>query len=328
MGDDELKIVIEATLDEVKSLQNLIAGLKQLQSKIKSHKLKVLAGLDKDASARQIKNDLSQLTKTKSRLKIVGEVDKDTTKKNVDIAIKNLKNAEIKLTGILNSTATQRNVQQQLGQIPKMETMANVNVSGGDEVDKLRTQMANAGESAAGMASKIYIARSALQLLRRTAVEAKETIIELDSAATDLAIVTGTSANETYKLLEQYNQMVKELRATTTQISDAATSWLRQGKSAAETASLIEQSMILSKVAMLNSEDATKRLTSALNGYKLEAQDASAVVDKLAALDSKAAVTAGDLALAMSQTASSANIGGVSMETVGLSGDCPGGHTT
>ena len=173
--------------------------------------------------------------------------------------------------------------------------------------------MDQAGNSASGMAAKIYLARTALQVLRRAARETIDTIQELDKAATDLAIVTGSSADETYRLIDKYNQMAKELGATTTQILDAAASWLRQGKSAAETTSLIEWSMVLSKVAMMNSEDATKRLTSALNGYKLEAQDASEVVDKLAALDSRAAVTAEDLAIAMSQTASSANIGGVSM---------------
>lgn len=179
MGDDELKILIEASLDEVKSLQNIIADLKQLQDKVKTYRIKVLAGLDKTASSAQIKSDLAQITKTKGKVKIVGEVDKSATRKNVDTAIKNLKNAEVKLTGVLDSSATQRDVQQQLGQLPKVETTANVNVSGGDEVEKLRSQMANAGESAAGMASKIYIARSALQLLRRTAIEARETIVEL-----------------------------------------------------------------------------------------------------------------------------------------------------
>ncbi len=85
-------------------------------------------------------------------------------------------------------------------------------------------------------------------------------------------------------------------------------------KTTAETAELIEQSMVLSKVAMVDSATATKNLTSAMRGYGMEVKDVASIVDKLSALDSKAAVTASDLAVAMSQTASSANIGGVSMD--------------
>lgn len=314
MGDDELRILIEASLDEAKSLQNILADLKQLQNKVKTYRLKILAGLDKTASATQIKSDLAQITKTKSKVKIVGEVDKSTTRKNVDTAIKNLKNAEVKLTGVLDSTTTQRNVQQQLGQIPKVETTANVNVNGGDEVDKLRSQMDSAKTSAAGMAAQLYVARSALQLLRRTAVEAKEIIIDLDSAATDLALATGANSEEAYKLLEQYNALGKRLGATTMQVAEGATEWLRQGRSAAETSTLIEQSMILSKVGAMSADEATKNLTSTMRGFKLEVEDVAGVVDRLTALDLKAAVTSADLATAAARTASSANLAGVGLD--------------
>lgn len=314
MGDDELRILIEASLDEAKSLQNILADLKQLQNKVKTYRLKILAGLDRDASSRQIKNDLAQVAKTKGRVKVVGEVDKAATKKNIDSAVKTLKDTEVKLTGVLDAAATQKNVQQQLGQIPKVEAAANVNVNGGDEVERLRTQMANAGESAAGLASKIYIARNALQLLCRTAIEAKDVIIDLDSAATDLALATGANSEEAYKLLEQYNALGKRLRATTTQVAEGATEWLRQGRSAAETSTLIEQSMILSKVGAMSADEATKNLTSTMKGFKLEVEDVAGVVDRLTALDLKAAVTSADLATAVARTASSANLAGVGLD--------------
>lgn len=285
--DDELKILIEATLDQAKSLQNILADLKQLQGRIKTFRLKIQAELDKDATSRQFKADLKQIANGKSKVKIVGEVDK---------------------------AATQKNIKQQMGEIPNVKATADVNVNGGDEVDKLRTQMDNAGTSAAGMAAKIYVARSALQLLRRTAIEAKDTIVDLDAAATDLALATGSNADEAYTLLEQYNVLAKRLGATTTQVADGAVEWLRQGKSAAETGTLIEQSMILSKVGAMSADDATKNLTSTMKGFRLEVEDVSGVVDKLTALDLQAAVTADDLATAVARTASSADLAGVGLD--------------
>lgn len=51
-----------------------------------------------------------------------------------------------------------------------------------------------------------------------------------------------------------------------------------------------------------------------MNGYKVSVEDAMSVVDKLSVLDTKAATTAGDLATAMSKTASSASLAGASMD--------------
>lgn len=310
MNNDSLKILIETAIALEKSLQNMTADLGKLQERLRTYQVKVLAGLDKERSAAQIRSDLKQVNRGKQRIRIIGEVDKTELRKSLDETLKKLKGAEIKIAGILDSAQ----LKGQLEQIPSIAPKAAIDVDGLEQVDDLRQKMDKAGGSAENMASRLYLARTALQALRRAAHEAIDMVQELDAAATNLAIVTNSNTSEMYGLLEQYNDLAGQLGATTVQVADAAASWLRQGKSAAETASLIEQSLILSKIAMMSSEDATKRLTSALNGYRLAAQDASTVVDKLAALDSRAAVTADDLAVAMSQTASSANIGGVSMD--------------
>lgn len=101
--NDELKILVAAALDFAKSLQNIKADLTRAQEQLKNYRIKVLAGLDKEHSAAQIRNDIQQIGKGKHRVKIVGEVDKSATKKNVDTAIQTLKNTEIKIAGVLDS---------------------------------------------------------------------------------------------------------------------------------------------------------------------------------------------------------------------------------
>lgn len=315
--NDGLQILIEAALDFEKSLTTMTAQMNQLQEKFKSYQIKITAGLNQTASAAQIKKDLKQINAAKNHVRLVGQMDQDATKKNVAGTVKKLKNTEVQLTGLLDTASTQKNVQeqlQQLRQIPQVEAKANVSVEGAEQVDQLSQKMDKASNSASNMAAKVYLARTALQALRRAAQEAKDTVVELDKAATDLAIVTGSGSEEAYVLLKEYNQMAQQLGATTTQISDAAAEWLRQGKTAAETATLIEQSMILSKVGAMESATATQNLTSAMKGYGMAVEDVSRIVDKLTAIDLKAAVTASDLAVAMSRTANSANISGVSMD--------------
>lgn len=64
----------------------------------------------------------------------------------------------------------------------------------------------------------------------------------------------------------------------------------------------------------MEATDAATALTSSLNGYNLEAQDAMKIVDQLTTLDLKYATSAGDIANAMSKVSSSASSAGISLE--------------
>lgn len=139
-------------------------------------------------------------------------------------------------------------------------------------------------------------------------------VIELNTAMTDVQMVTGESAEQTAELAHQYSQMAKELGATTTEVANGAAEWLRQGKSVAETNQLLESSMILSKVGAIESSQATELLTSTLNGYKKEANEAMHVVDAMSAVDLAAATSVEELAVALQSTANMARVNGVGFE--------------
>lgn len=163
--------------------------------------------------------------------------------------------------------------------------------------------------------SSVISVTAAMQTFRKMVGTAKE----LDTSLFNLQVATGSTREETKALLDTYNQMAKELGATTTDIADGADAWLRQGKSIEEANSLVKDSMILSKIGMIDAADATEDLTAVLNGYKLEAQSALEVVSKLSAVDLESASDAGGLAESMSRTATSANQAGISIdELIGM----------
>lgn len=167
------------------------------------------------------------------------------------------------------------------------------------------------------MLSSVISVTAAMQTFRKMVGTARE----LDTSLFNLQVATGSTREETKALLETYNQMAKELGATTTDIADGADAWLRQGKSIEEANSLVKDSMILSKIGMIDAADATEDLTAVLNGYKLEAQSALEVVSKLSAVDLESASDAGGLAESMSRTATSANQAGISIdELIGMLG--------
>lgn len=136
---------------------------------------------------------------------------------------------------------------------------------------------------------------------------------DLDSAMTNIRVVTMDTKEATQALLDTYNQMAQDLGANTTDIAEGAVDWLRQGFSEADTAELVKDSTVLSKLALIDNAQATEYLTSALKGYKLEAKDAMDVIDQLTAIDLEAATSAGDMAEAMSRTANMANTTGFEM---------------
>jgi hypothetical protein len=57
--------------------------------------------------------------------------------------------------------------------------------------------------------------------------------------------------------------------------------FVRQGKTAEETAILIKNSTMMSKLGNMEAADATDKLTSIMNGFRLEANETGDVVDKL-----------------------------------------------
>lgn len=207
-------------------------------------------------------------------------------------------NVNVNGTGLKNANAQMR----QLG-----SSTQNTNTVFG----KLRNTISNTFSSGKlAMTSYLVV----LNEINKAAREAKDTILEMDKAVTDLSVAMNGTREEASEYVKVLNKQAIDLKTTTKSVTDASDAWLRQGKSIKETETLIRDSLVLSKVGKIESADATDYLTSALNGYKLEAEDAISVIDKLTAVDAESASEAGGLALSMSRTASAANMAGVSMD--------------
>lgn len=160
------------------------------------------------------------------------------------------------------------------------------------------------------------VSSTATMAVTNTLQQVYENVKSLDTAMTDLRIVTGETKDETKALLRSYNEMAQSLGTTTTAVSEGATDWLRQGYDAAESAELLRQSMTLSIVGEMESADATNALTSAMKGYQLSVEDASSVVDKFFRVDMSAATSSSELALALAKTAANAKLAGLSLDDV------------
>ena len=190
-----------------------------------------------------------------------------------------------------------------------VKRLGNTTASTNSEFKKLKDTISNtfsAGKIA--MTGYLFV----LNAINKAGQNAKQTIKDLDESITNLSVAMGEGRNVASNYLSTLNEQAKEIGATTKETANSADSWIRQGKSLAETEKLVYDSMILSKLGKIESADASTYLTAALNGYKLEAESAIDVVDKLTAVDMESASDAGGLAESLSKTSSAANMAGVS----------------
>lgn len=137
---------------------------------------------------------------------------------------------------------------------------------------------------------------------------------ELDKAATNIRIVTGKERTEVDDLILSYSKLASQIGSTTTAVAESANTWLRQGYNINEANKLITASTQLSKLGMLDINSATKVLTSTLKGFKMEASEATSIVDKFTKLDTKFAASAGEIGEALSRAASLAQQSGMSLD--------------
>lgn len=157
------------------------------------------------------------------------------------------------------------------------------------------------------LTSMVYM--KALQFIR----DLYNNVVELDKAMVNLQIASGKSRAEVKKMTKDYAELAKQLGATTVDVAESADTWLRQGYATEEANTLIRNSTMLAKLGQMEATEASKALTSAMKGYKVSVEDSIGIVDKFTAVDMEAAASAGDIATAMAETATSADIAGVSM---------------
>lgn len=248
-----------------------------------------IAKIKAELDSKEVEQKLDELTKGKKKVKL--EVD-DSNIDNIAKKTDKLKDKNIKLKTDVSGSEKIDNVSKSLSEAEKSVGSFNNSVKG----------LAKLGA---------YI--NVFQEIERGAKAAVKAVEEIDKSIVDLQMATGDSYANVKNMVSGYNDFAKQLGATTTEVSAGASDWLRQGKSIAETNKLIQDSMVLSKVANIGSEDSTKYLTAMMKGYHKSAEEVSAINDSLTSIDLAAAVDAGGLAEATSRVAATADQAGVSL---------------
>lgn len=241
------------------------------------------------------------------------------TANNIITLIKEVKTAEREVS------AAAKGENPVLDQGYKIQNLSDEYVSQGeikqDEITKTSNKMATLNSHI--QKTQSYLAKAAKQFtvyalvirsVRRALNEAITTITDLDKSLTEQAMVTGMSRDQAYELVGAYQELALEVGATTKEIAEVATEYMKQGQTIQDSLILTKAAVAAAKVARVDVGDSVNYLTTALNGFQLSAEQAMEVSDKFAAVAAASASDYDELAIALSKVASQANLAGMSMD--------------
>lgn len=300
-------IVVKAVLNKAdlyKQVKEIETGLKPLNLKINvlgSTKADDLAAIDNQLTRWQ--NKLLSLRATNSKIWKTDEIQK--MNRELQLLMKSYdgtKASRDKINTDLNSITTAFGNQQKALKNSKKDwkdVFSSITGQIGLAIDKMLLWKI-AGDLVFGTMKQIQ--------------QAQQLIIDLNKETTNIRIVTGMSAESVNKLSKEYNELGKEYGATTIEVSQAATEWLRAGKSQADTTELVKSSLMLAKLANMDTATATEKLGAVMNGFNLEAQQSIGVLDRLVALDNAFFTSTEEIISAMQRSSSVAQSSGVDFE--------------
>lgn len=144
-------------------------------------------------------------------------------------------------------------------------------------------------------------------------------MVEVEKALADINVVMGLSAKNLDAFSDGLFKVAKETASSFKIAADAATEYARQGLSVEESLKRTKDALILTRLTGMDSAEAVKSLTAAMNTYGHQIKDTTQLVSKFAAVDVKFAVSAEDFADAISRTGAAAKGAGVDIdELIGI----------
>lgn len=137
---------------------------------------------------------------------------------------------------------------------------------------------------------------------------------DLDSALTDIRVVTNKSAEDMAQFARQANEAAKALGQSTKAYAEASLIYYQQGLSDSDVAARTDTTLRVANVTGQSAASVSEQLTAVWNGYKVSAEESELYIDKLAAVAASTASDLEELSTGMSKVASAASNMGVDID--------------
>lgn len=153
-----------------------------------------------------------------------------------------------------------------------------------------------------------------IRAFKRLVTEAFNFYKSLDYALNQIYVVSNLSSSAVNQLTSDFVLMAKNTGMAIDDVTKAAVLFFQQGLNTEEVLEMTEVTSQFAKVAGIDAANAADKLTAAVNGYCLAAEDAALVADKFNKVAAASAADINELSTAFSKAAAQANQAGVGMD--------------
>lgn len=153
-----------------------------------------------------------------------------------------------------------------------------------------------------------------IQGVTKSVTDAVRHIEELDKSLTNIKIVSGKNTDEMAKFAKQANLAAKELKATTTEYTNASLIYFQQGLGEKAVAERTKATLKMAKVTGDSVETVSSQLTAVWNNFDNGTKSLESYADVLAALGAATASSTSEISDGLQKFASIAETTGLSYE--------------
>lgn len=304
------------------------AGYTQLETNLKEISIlqdRVSKGLEKDPDIDKINSDLKEMNSLLSKSetlysnlsKPIGTLDATTASNKTLSWLKNNTKATKELGNAFESLAKKQSIATTKGELEnyskEFTSLVATAQAKGLTGASLLEDSKRAFSQIAQFTGMYSITQNLFEEIPRQMLTY---VADVDNAMTNLQMATGVTDTEAKELMKTYSAMGKELKTLGTDVSASSTEWLKQGKSIQEANKLTKDSIILSKIGDMSSEDATKTITAAMKSYDLVENEVMEFIDQISAIDMASATDVAGLSDAFNEVAANAKVAGVETENL------------
>lgn len=173
------------------------------------------------------------------------------------------------------------------------------------------------GDRLGGLASKFGAWLSVSQLIMYAVRSVRQMVrasIELDSAMTQMQIVTKASNDEMQKFGDTAAKAAKRVGASISDFVSSATVFARLGYDTNESSILAEYTTMLQNVGDIDVQDAQDAMTAIIKAYDIDIQDIESIMDKLVAVGNNFPISVSQIAEGMNNASSTLHAAGNTFE--------------
>lgn len=134
---------------------------------------------------------------------------------------------------------------------------------------------------------------------------------KIDDSVTDLIMTTGMAKSEAKELMNTFADIGDKYNTSMVDVSTSVAEYLKQGKALNESLKLAQDSIVLSKIGGLSSEDSTQTIIAAMDSYDLAADEVMSFIDEISSIDIASATDVGGLSEVFNEVADNAKNAGI-----------------